>query len=214
MMRIFTTLIIFIILSIQNTFAQDTLILMNGDSLLVGDFNKKSNGKYTFDVITQKGKIKSMTFFPAELYALKKNDGKEIIFFEGIKENFSGMDLSTENVKFYIQGEAYAKKHYKFIVGKVVNFIAGAAAPFVSTYIAGSIIFAPLLPLAVSTAIGYAGPSAKTFDRRFAANKFNRYFKEGYLVAGRVIRINKGIKYGFAGFITGLSGYIIAVKFL
>ncbi len=212
-MRLFFYIIVGM-LPILTLSGQDVLVLMNGDSLKVTDFTRSKNGKLIVSVTGKKGHIKKLEFYPVEVFSVIKENGKEEILYNNTEENVLGMELNQDNVRMYIQGEAYAKKNYRFIIGKVVNFVAGVVAPFVSTYIAGSIIFAPLLPLAISTIIGYTGPSAKAFDKRFSEKTFNKYFKEGYLVASRVIRINKGIKHGFFGFITGLSGYIIAVKFL
>jgi hypothetical protein len=209
-----TFLIVLFSFLLKLGFSQDILILTNGDSLIVKGFTKTGNGKYVFDVVKRNGKLKTLEFYPAELFSLKKDNGEEIIFFEELGNEYQGLDLSVENVRLYIQGEAFAKKNYKFLIGKIVNFLIGASAPFVSTYIVGSIIFSPLLPLLSSTIIGYTGPSGKVYDKKYGLINSNKYFKEGFLVAGRVIRINKGVKSGFAGFVTGMVAYVIAIKFL
>ena len=202
------------ILAVIISNSQDVLILMNGDSLKVKKFSKSIDGTYTFEIINKKGKIKKKTFFPSELYSIKKQNGDEIVFFEGIENKYLGFDLTIENVKYYIQGEAFAKENYKFFLGKILNFVLGLGSPYISTYLIGNIIFSPLLPLVVSTILGYTGPSSTKFDKKFSRRNFNKYFKEGFLVAGRVKRINKGIKFAFIGYLIGISSYVILIKTL
>ncbi len=201
--------ILFVILIINNIKAQsDTLLLMSGKQIPVKNYKQLPNNMYVFNTILPSGEIKEKEFYPVEIFSLKKINGEEIIFFKEFEDEKSGLNFTKDNTKKYIAGEKYARKHYKFILGKITSFLIGLTSPVISGWISGSLLFAPILPIGFSLMMTYIPPSANKVKK--ITN--NKYFLEGYKVAGQPIRSFNSFKYGFTGLIIGIPSYIIISK--
>ncbi len=205
--------IFFSFISILSFGQTDTLILLSGNKLPVKSFSKLKNGMYRFDVI-KKHKIKSVDFYPSELFVVKHKNGSITKLFSKFYDKESGLNFTYDNAEEYVKGEIFAKRNYKFTGGKIINFIIGAVSPIVSSALTGTIIFSPLLPFASAVIIGYIKNSPKVFNKRFPQFKGNVFFKKGYIDAMRNIKLSIGTKFSIIGLLSGTAGYIIISKIL
>ena len=205
--------VFFAILSILAPSQTDTLVLLTGNKLPVKEYSKLENGMYRFEVI-KKHKVKSVDFYPSELFVVKHQDGSITNLFREFYDKESGLNFTFDNAKEYVKGEIFARRAYKFTGGKIINFIIGAVAPVVSSALTGTIIFSPLLPFASAVIIGYVRNSPELFDKKFPSFKDNIFFKKGYIDATRIIKLSKGTKFSMIGLLTGTAVYVIVSKIL
>jgi len=189
--------------------SQDTLVLFSGAKVLIKSYKLHKNGMVEAEVF-KGNKTKVKEFYPVEVFEIKNSDGTNLVLFKEFK--IDGKTYNYTNAKEYIQGEIFAKENYRFIFGKILSFMAGFVSPVLSAYFLNSIIFAPVLPLLTTAAIGFFTNEGKIFDRKFKDNNHGEFFKSGYGSMVKSVRLSGATKYSMIGLVSGVVTYIIISK--
>ncbi|NNC81985.1 MAG: hypothetical protein HKN79_00270 [Flavobacteriales bacterium] len=191
MLRI--TLCIAILTFFSDLQAQDTLLLLNGKSLIV-NITDDSGANVFFDVTKKNGKSRSMDLHKTELFSItKEGEGESILY---VQDPDFGYDLSVEDMRFYMAGQNDARMGYSALPSSAGGFVFGMASVF---YFEGGYVpfmtpfaYAPMMQI----------PYIKIRERSVTdpAYELSDYYIEGYNKTAR----SKKLLQNFAGTIAGV----------
>jgi hypothetical protein len=191
-----TLLILFLLLS-SGVFAQDTITLLNGKTLIVKS-TELSGFSLNYRTLKPKSKLKRIDV--DNVFSIRHPDGTEFIVYQ--PDTLDEEDYTISEMRMYIKGEQDALKYYRNHLNKVGAFVFGMGSAYFSFYgIVGPAIYASLIGSAVPKI-----DSTKVSDP--ALLQINEY-KTGYERKARDRKTVNSILYGLAGFAAGIATYTI-----
>ena len=129
--------------------------------------------------------------------------GEKIYYYPDTVDDY---ELNIGDMRTFIEGEQYARKHYK----KPMNAIAPAVVGLTGAGFIG--VYALLIPF------GYVGV-ASAFSAHVPlslpdepANINEPYFKDGYKYRARKMKAQDGFIFGGLGVVVGLTVFFLFVK--
>ena len=195
-------IILFLFFLQTTSFAQDTLKLLNGKSILVNFVSKDNDRLYYKKINLKNGEMvaKRKTFKNLEnVFQLAKLDGTVMQVYEqdSTIDNF----LSIEDMKIYLKGINYARLYYK----APKNFTAGYAIGLGSGYFG---LMWGFLPVAVYGTVANKLPAnLKVIEKGDNELFKNEVFIAGFTDQAKIKQRNKAFLGGTLGLITSLITY-------
>jgi hypothetical protein len=188
------------------TFAQDTLLLMNGR--LMGCRILADTGTvFEFELTKANGKVKQQELHKNDVFSVKKAGQPEVILYA--QDELFGDIYSVDEMRFYLAGENDARENYSawptFAVGFAV--CAGISVWGGDGYITavGPPILYTLLQLAPKIKI-----REKTMSR--PEYKYNDIYADGYEPPARSRKLFRAMGGSFAGSATGVALWLLLIN--
>lgn len=204
MKQILTFISLFICFS-NTVFPQDTLLLMNGDKIILNEYSL-AEGELFLNYKNEKGRTKTVD--SDYIFSITDKNGSTKIFYspDSSSENSS---LSIEQMANFVKGQSFAKDNYKANLFTYGGAIAGFGGATMGVYIL-PLMYAPIFPAANSAVIGLTQASKKKFSKKYPQYADNEYFIYGYQERSKVKRTKNSIIGGIGGLIAG----VIAVSLI
>lgn len=177
--------------------AQDTLILLNGKTLVVK--NASVNGySVTYHTLNENSKMKQIN--TDKLFSIIHADGSERIVY--LPDSLETDEYNVKEMRMYVKGEQDAIKYYKNNLNKAGAFFFGAASAYLSFYgIVGPAVYA--------TAVGSFSPELEKQKVSDPALLNINEYREGYDRKMRDKKTKNAILYGLTGFAAGIATFSI-----
>lgn len=171
--------------------AQDTLRLLNGNTLYVkiGEINENTISFLRLDKAKKSFSERDKT----DLFSYTREGGKEIFVYEYAPER--GNIYEVKEMKMYMLGENEASDHYK---SKVSNYFSFGAGAFAGYYLAQDKLFPIAAPLVISSVVLIPGVSVKKNEMNEAYRKTGPY-RDGYKRAAKGRKFLSSFKYSAMG---------------
>ena len=177
--------------------AQDTIVLLNGKSIL--SQHAELNG-YAITYHTLKANSKQKNVNVENVFSIRFADGTERIIYQ--PDSLEPDDYSPEQMRMYIIGEQEAIRYYKNNLNKATAFAFGGGSACLSFYgIIGPAIYA--------TVIGSFSPKMEKQKVSDLSLLQNTEFREGYIRKARDKNTKNAILYGLAGFASVVAAILI-----
>lgn len=193
-----------LLLLLTNTIckAQNTLVLLNGKEVNMANYEVK--GIFITFKKSSDASAKNSKYNLERVFSIKDSLlGEKIYYFPDTVDDY---ELNIGDMRTFIDGEQYARKHYK----KPLNAVVPAAIGLTSAGFLG--VYALLVPF------GYVG-IASAFNTTVPlslpdepANINEPYFKAGYQYRARKKKAQDGFLFGGLGVVVGLSVFFIFVR--
>ena len=186
-----------------NSQAQNTLILVNGKKIAIGEY-KYGDAYLTYK--SQKGKLKST--YLDDVFAVKEQNGKEKVFY--IPDSTEANAFTVNQMRDFVNGTYDARTNYKTPWITSVGLIVGGGSAGLTA--AGmSSLLVPVLPSFYSACIGLIKVKKEKLNLP-AKFKNNEYYMEGYVQRVNHKRINHAILGSGAGIALGIVAVILFAK--
>jgi len=200
--------LIICLLSIYYVGAQDTFLLLSGDTLVLKDY-KFDDRRNLLLYEDKKGRPKDVE--KEMIYSVTDKDGKEKIYYTPDPDSANERYFSVTEMRDYIQGEIDARANYRAPVATITGFIVGSMSPFVMWYSVGlDPFYSPGLPAAYITLAGLAETSRKRVYRDAAPEySDNMFYLIGYREVSKGKRIVNIVKGSLVGLAAGITTFII-----
>lgn len=177
-------------------FAQNKILLLNGkvieaESYSLGDvfLNYKRPG----DSRTAPRLIDRY-----DVFSIQRSDStEEIIYIPA-----DSLDYSIEEARLYIKGEQLANEYYNRPSVKWSSAAVGLSSSVLNFY-------ALPVPMIYSLVLGRFNPKHLQIPAEYNHLKENEAFKTGYKKAGRNIKIQQSLKWGYVSLGLGIAGFLI-----
>ncbi len=167
----------------------DTLYLNDGRTFAITSYELQEDSIFVVQITTP-NKTKTQQFDYDEVFAIKKGNGKEIVFYKKITNE----DLSEQEMKTFIAGERSALSGYRPRLTTIVNyFLSSGITFFAGTH--GVLFYAPLVVMIPMVIMAYINPPQPSYG--------NDIYKAGYVISAKHKKIKCLIKSSLAGIVTG-----------
>jgi hypothetical protein len=187
-------LLILITIGFQ-TFAQEKMLLINGKTLELRNYNVTD--EYILYNKRDDTRSKPRVIEKVDVFSIVKPDGSEHVIYA---DTING--LSIAQVKNYIRGEQAAMKFYNRQAHIGESAIVGMASSILIFYslpapMFNAVILGRFSPKKMQIPEGYDAPHSSTEEYRI-----------GYEKKARNLKIQQSIKWGYIGLGVGLAGFI------
>lgn len=206
MKKIIFIILFFISLAVQS---QYTILLLSGDKMYLKNYKYSETGR----AITYHEKNRELQEIDLEhIFSITDTMGNEQIIYkpDTIKEDY----MNADQMRYFINGEIEADAKYKCNWCLVGGIAIGAASPFLLPFIGftpmSNIVYAPLIPAASSTAIGFTGASDKTIMAINPVQAKNEHYVLGFKERSGQIKLKSTIIGSGIGLLAGIiSAYFV-----
>jgi hypothetical protein len=198
-------LILILVFALPSLFSytQDTINFINGESIIVTEYNISNEAKELF-YKNEKGKTKAVEV--ESIFSINDKAGKKTIYYtpDSIMEDGS-FTFSVAEMEKYMNGGKFARKNYKAKEILLAGFAIGATS--------GLLIPSFYSPIAPAVFTGVAG---NTYCQKHINKKYPEYANDSYFMAGfkeyaKSKRTKNAIVGGIAGLIVGVgTSFIIS----
>jgi hypothetical protein len=191
------TLLLFSFLFASGIFAQDTIVLLNGKTILSRHADV-SGYSVTYNSIKLNSKQKQVNV--ENVFSIRHADGTERILYQ--PDSLEPDDYTAEQMRMYILGEQDAILYYRNNLNKVTAFAFGGGSAYFSFYgIIGPAVYA--------TVIGSFSPKMEKQKVSDLMLLKNTEYREGYIRKARDKNTKNAILYGLAGFASVVATALI-----
>ncbi len=195
--------IIFIGILSEN-FAQNSLWLINGKKLTIGNYEIIQNEEESIlKYRTEKGKSKKYELL--DVFSVTNPEGKETTFHK--EDLFEGISITEKQLRFFVEGQYDARMDYTDKFAFISSFPVGFVSIFYPPF--SKIFFFPVYSSIYIGVLGITGPDFEQILNEKPINEVDKYYIIGYREAAKKKRIKNGILGAGAGVISA-----IAVSFL
>ena len=177
--------------------AQDTLVLINGKTILVKSVDLKD---YTIAYRKMEPKSKLKTIDPERVFSIRYKDGTERIIY--YSDTLDPVDFKPEEMRMFIKGEQDADKYYKNNFNKGTAFVLGASGGLLGFY-------GLAVPPLYATIVGAFSPKMEKQKVSDPALLQNNIYREGYEKKARDRKIRNAMIGGLVGFVAGSVAFSI-----
>jgi hypothetical protein len=189
-------LIVFISIGFQS-FAQDKMLLLNGRTVELKNYNVTD--EYILYNRKQDTRSKNRVSEKIDVFSIQKVDGTEELIYK--EDTING--LSIAQVRNYIRGEQAAMKFYNRQAHIGESAIVGMASSILIFYslpapMFNAVILGRFSPRKMQIPEGYDAPYSSTEE-----------YRVGYEKKARNLKIQQSIKWGYIGLGVGLAGFIV-----
>lgn len=184
---------------------QDTLLLMNGKELAVKIMDD-SGARIFFEAEKKNGRLKDFDIHKSEIFSVRKGGEEESILY--VKDPDIGLELSVEDMRFYMSGQNDARYGFKTWPIAATGFAAGVGAVF---YMEGG--YSPFLATLIFP-LGAQIPYIKIPKSSISNPKhaLSEYYVEGYNKTARSKKFIHTFLATFAGVAAGSVVYELSQK--
>ncbi len=207
MQQYFLLVFILVFSAFSQSFAQDTLWLLNGEKLILSNYKFIESGNF-FQYENQKGKIKEID--GEFIFSITDNNGSEKIYYK--PDTIEGNFYTTEQMRSFVTGGYDARIKYKSPVLTISGFIVGAGSIFIMPGIGLPLFYSPLIPAVYSTIAGFTAPSKKTIISNNPQYSKDQYYIKGYQEAVANKRVKNTIIGTGLGVLVGIISYSVIEK--
>ncbi|MCC7232256.1 MAG: hypothetical protein IT242_04885 [Bacteroidia bacterium] len=197
MYRIYLLIILFSVL-IHTGNAQDTLVLINGKTLIVKSVELKDYTIAYRTLNSQKSRLRTMD--PERVYSIKYHDGTEKVIY--VRDTLDPVDFTAEQMRWFITGEQDADRYFKNHLNTGIAFAFGFGSALGAFY---GLLGPPLY----STVVGSFSPNMKKQKVSDPAYLQISEYKEGYERKARDRKIRNSLLGGLAGFAAGIVTFTL-----
>jgi hypothetical protein len=190
---------IFHCLCISQSFAQDTIVLLNGRKMPVAKVEVK--GEQIFYHPQGSAKTKHMDIYRA-FSVLPRGEREQVVY---TPDPADTTDLSIEDMRMFVKGQQEARRYYHNTPNKIASAAVGASAGLLA-------IYGLVIPAAYSTFVAGRAPKPENQIVSEFDLKNNISFRDGYESRARNNKIKNSLIYGFSGFAVGILGYTFLFK--
>lgn len=200
-------IILFLILPFcQSLFSQDTIVLLTGEKILLKQYTF-SDTDYYLSYTNKRGKLK--TIERDYIYSINDTLGNvKCLYREDTLASSDEVQLTCDQMFFYVKGQSAAYEHYKSPLVTVGGFLTGAAGAYFPISWAK-----PIIPTIYCASIGFTNPNKKRVIKKFPSYADNDYFVYGFQEAARAKRTKNAIGGGIVGLFAGVISIMIIGAF-
>lgn len=186
--------------------AQNTILLLDGKTILTNDYRiEKEKGILWYK--NKRSRIKPIDIY--DIFSIVDSAKKETLLYRTDNEDH---ELTTVQMRYFISGESHARLNYKNPNDFFYGFAIGAGAPLVLSYISEiALVVSPLVPAGYNT-YKATRPIRKSKMEKFIPDEYknNMHFRNGFeQIAGQ-----KRLKRSLLGSGIGLSiGFAFVLLF-
>ncbi len=185
--------------------AQNTLWLVNGKKLTIGEF--KVSDSLFLAYKNKKGKIKSADL--RDVFSVKLKSGEETVFY--VPDATDTESFSINQMRNFVNGAYDARTNYKTPWITTGGFVVGGGSAVAVSAIGLNSLLVPVFPALYSGGIGIIKVKKDKFD--VPQNlKSNEHYMEGYMRMANHKRINNAIIGSGVGMALGIVAVIIFNK--
>jgi hypothetical protein len=153
--------------------AQDTLVLINGNTKIVDIANLNQRMLYVSFRKTESNRKKLKALDLRDVYSVAWKDSAKVITY--FQDSASGLDMPLDEMTSYVKGEQYAVQHYKAPWVTACGIVTGAAGPLVINF-----FFGMLVPAVYTGTIGVIPISTRKLAKTEPVLYADPYFVQGY----------------------------------
>jgi len=186
-----------------NSFAQDTINLLNGKQIIAKSVTDEANNTLLKYDILIKGNVKQKKIDKIDVFSIDYSDNTHKIFYK--TDSSFGLSLSIVQMEHYIKGEQYAINNYKAPWVTACGLCAGFAPTIYYFNFYGL-----LAPAVYGTAMGIITPKIKHIENISPEFLNNKHFLDGY----REAATKKKLKNALFGSIGGVAIAVITTTVL
>jgi len=198
-----------VVISIQfgaHSFAQDTLLLMNGRTLgcnILAD----SGTVFQFELTKKNGKIKVYEIHKNDVFSVTKEGNSEVVLYA--PNPMIGDIYEVEEMRFYMAGENDARNNFT----AWPTFIVGFALCGTISYIGREGLILSLVPPLIYTVVQLI-PKIKIREETISdiSYQHNDFYADGYEPPARSRKVIRALQGAYAGAAMGLAAYILVGK--
>ena len=191
-----------ITVSFTESKAQNTLLLVTGKKIEIGEF-KVSDSLY-LAYQNKKGKIRSANL--QDVFSVKAVNGKETIFY--VPDSADTESFTTIQMRDFVSGASDARTNYKtpwIITG---GFVVGGGSAVAVSAIGLNSLLVPIFPALYSGGVGIVKVKKEKLNIQDNL-KSNNYYMEGYARVANHKRVNNAIIGSGIGMALGIIAVII-----
>lgn len=196
----YSALVLFIIINLNLSIAQDTICLITGKKIILKEY-KIDNFQRKLFYKTKKNKEKS--YFLDNIFSIIDTLGKETIIYK--PSNNLDFDISVENMRDFIQGASDARQTYKAPLFYIYGFIVGTG----STVFLQNPVYAILPSGGTSVLLGLPKKSEKRITEKYPEYAGNIHYVKGYNQEVKNKRFMNSVKGAGVGILTGIAVIIL-----
>ena len=191
----------------KNVSAQDTIWFLSGERLITSNYNiKVEDGMLNYYNKHNKEKHVGLEY----VYSVVEKNGYKKVFYEpSIMDN---TPFSIEQMGSFIKGEFEAHENYHAAGATIIGVITGAGGVYLSSLVAGTPFYSPIVPAIGSVIVGSTNKNADKIAEKYPQYSNNEYFIMGYQEIANQKRISNSIKGGLLGLVLGVASAIIIAK--
>lgn len=197
-MRIRISLIVLALLSSVITFAQDRILLMNGQVIEAKVLGQSTLG-IRYQIFKRSGKVKTLEEATTSVFSVTDSTGKERVWYFHDPE--FGNELTIPDMRSYIKGEQDARVGYRPTLTTWGGFIVGAGATIALELEMLSFLLPPLYSGAMAFPRVHITPGSVRDPLMDGDNNY----AYGYAQVGRSKRIMRALASTFVGVAVGLG---------
>jgi len=197
-------LVIFIVIfSFANcSFAQDTIITVEGEKILISEFRQTGTSECYYK--NKKGKEKEIDM--EDIFSIRNSSGNETVFYK--QDTLKGFYDSKEEMQQYINGILAARKEHKAplftYLGAGLSIVAVTAV--VSTGV-GALFWTPLVPVIYTGFVVKSKPNVEKITKFIPENLKTEKYVTGYVTQVKRKRVNNAILGSVGGLFLGWVGF-------
>jgi len=197
--------LIAIAVSFSESKAQNTMLLVNGKKIEIGEF--KVSDSLFLAYKNKKGKIKSTNLI--DVFSVKEQNGKETIFY--VPDNIDAESFTINQMRDFVNGAYDARTNYKTPWITTGGFVVGGGSAVAVSAVGLNSLLVPVFPALYSGGVGMV--KVKKEKLNIPDNlKTNDYYMEGYTRVANHKRINNAIIGSGIGMALGIVAVIIFSK--
>lgn len=178
--------------------AQDTLLLMNGQTI-GGRLLGQSSLEIRYQELGKNGKVKERSEPTESVFSVTDSLGHEKIWY--FHDTVFGNELSVQEMRWFIQGEQDARRGYKPFWPTLGGFVMGAGLTIGLNLEVNSLMLPPIYGGLMALPRVHVTPGSIT-DLTMEGNE---HYAMGYARVGRGRRVTRSLLSTFAGVVVGLA---------
>ncbi len=202
---IYYFVLIILTLSLLESKAQNTLLLINGKKVEIGEFKRSDSLFLAYK--NKKGKIKSVNLF--DIFSVQEKNGKETIFY--IVDTTDNEAFTVNQMRDFVNGAFDARTNYKTPWITSGGFVVGGGSAVAVSAVGLNSLLVPIFPALYSAGVGMVKVKKEKLNISDHL-KTNDYYMEGYIRVANHKRINNAIIGSGIGMAIGIVAVIIFSK--
>lgn len=199
-MNILRSLVLLVLLSPLTMSAQDTLLMINGNTKIVDVTTLNQRMLYVSYHKIQSNRAKLKALDLRDVYSISFKDSAKVVTY--VQDSNSGLDMPLEEMTSYVNGEKYAVDHYKAPWVTACGIVAGAGGPIFINYFLGI-----LVPAAYTGTIGVIPISTRKLAKEQPSLYADPYFVQGYKQRAK----HKKVMNAIYGSLIGLGAAVVTI---
>ena len=194
-----------ITVSFTQSKAQNTLLLVTGKKIEIGEF--KVSDSLFLAYKNKKGKIRSANL--QDVFSVKAVNGKETIFY--VPDSSDAESFTIIQMRDFVSGASDARTNYKTPWITTGGFVVGGGSAIAVSAVGLNSLLVPIFPALYSGGVGII--KVKKDKLNIPDNlKNNDYYVEGYFRVANHKRINNAIIGSGIGMALGIVAVLIFSK--